>query len=147
MIDIEELRIGNYVMYNDIIVSVYGIIPPAPLKDKRYSDKWLIEVFEGASTITARLEDISPIDFNADWLKRFSFDFAKFVPPSQHCGVDMFYGYDYGILRLGQKSDIILRIKEDFSKVKLEGFYVSNLKHVHDIQNLVYLLSKKELKL
>ena len=147
MIDIEELRIGNYVMYNDIIVSVYGVIPPAPLEDKRYSDKWLVEVFEGASTITARLGDISPINFDMEWLKRFGFDFAKFVPPSQHCGVDMFYGYDYGILRLGQKSDIILRIKDDFSKVKLENFYVSDLKYVHNIQNLVYLLSKKELKL
>ena len=146
-IKIEELRLGNYVMYNGIVVSIYGIIPPAPRKDKRYGDGYLIELFEGASTITARLEDISPIDFDMEWLKRFSFDFAKFVPPSQHCGVDMFYGYNYGILRLGQKSDIILRIKDDFSKVKLEGFYVSDLKHVHDIQNLVYSLTKKELKL
>lgn len=147
MINVEELRIGNYVMYNDIVVRVYGIIPPAPRKDKRYGDGYLIEVFEGASTITARLEDISPIDFNMEWLKRFSFDFATFVSPSQHCGIDMFYGYNYAILRLGQKSDIILRIKEDFSKVKLENFYVSDLKYVHDIQNLVYSLSKKELKL
>ena len=146
-INIEELRIGNYVMYNGIVVRVYGIIPPAPRKDKRYGDGYLIEVFEGASTITARLEDISAIDFDMKWLKRFSFDFVRFVPPSQHCGVDMFYGYNYAILRLGQKSDIILRIKEDFSKVKLENFYVSNLKYVHDIQNLVYSLSKKELKL
>lgn len=147
MINIEELRIGNYVMYNGIVVSIYGIVSPAPRKEEYWDGKWILELFEGASTITARLEDISPIDFDMEWLKRFSFDFAKFVPPSQHCGVDMFYGYNYGILRLGQKSDIILRIKDDFSKVKLEGFYVSDLKHVHDIQNLVYSLTKKELKL
>ena len=146
-LNIEELRIGNYVMYNGIVVSVYGIIPPSPNADDYWNDVWILELFDGASTITARLEDISPIDFDMEWLKRFSFDFAKFVPPSQHCGVDMFYGYNYGILRLGQKSDIILRIKVDFSKVKLEGFYVSDLKHVHDIQNLVYSLTKKELKL
>ena len=144
---IEELRIGNYVMYNGIVVSVYGIIPPSPNADDYWNDVWILELFDGASTITARLEDISPIDFDMEWLKRFSFDFAKFIPPSQHCGVDMFYGYNYGILRLGQKSDIILRIKEDFSKIKLEDFYVSDLKHVHDIQNLVYSLTKKELKL
>ena len=147
MMKIEELRIGNYVMYNGIVVSVYGIIPPSPNADDYWNDVWILELFDGASTITARLEDISPIDFDMEWLKRFSFDIAKFIPPSQHCGVDMFYGYNYGILRLGQKSDIILRIKEDFSKVKLEDFYVSDLKHVHDIQNLVYSLTKKELKL
>ena len=147
MMKIEELRIGNYVMYNGIVVSVYGIIPPSPNADDYWNDVWILELFDGASTITARLEDISPIDFDMEWLKRFSFDFAKFIPPSQHCGVDMFYGYNYGILRLGQKSDIILRIKEDFSKIKLEDFYVSDLKHVHDIQNLVYSLTKKELKL
>ena len=142
-----RIRIGNYVMYNGFTVSIYGIIPLAPRKEEYWNGKWILELFDGASTITARLEDISPIDFDMEWLKRFSFDFAKFVPPSQHCGVDMFYGYNYGILRLGQKSDIILRIKEDFSKIKLEGFYVSDLKHVHDIQNLVYSLTKKELKL
>ena len=146
-LNIEELRIGNYVMYNGIVVSVYGIIPPSPNADDYWNDVWILELFDGASTITARLEDISPIDFDMEWLKRFSFDFDKFIPPSQHCGVDMFYGYNYGILRLGQKSDIILRIKEDFSKIKLEDFYVSDLKHVHDIQNLVYSLTKKELKL
>jgi hypothetical protein len=67
---IEEIRIGNYVMYNGIVVRVYGIIPPAPRNDERYGDGYLIEVFEGASTITARLEDIFAIVLNDIWFEK-----------------------------------------------------------------------------
>ena len=130
MIKIEELRIGNYVMYNGFVVKVYGIIPPAPNADDYWNDVWILELFEGASTITARLEDISAIELNNEW-----------------CA--LFLKEDY-TQENGSYIDICLT--EVFlggmdSCVNGHGFLLEDVKYVHELQNITYWLAKKELTL
>jgi hypothetical protein len=136
MIKIEDLRIGNYVMYNGIVVRVYGIIPPAPGKDKRYSDKWLIEVFEGASTITARLEDISAIDFDADWAKKLKLKkvtwkekvYGRYVTGHSHWFEIGRFPVSGGCIWIEEKQHRLFD-------------------YVHELQNITYWMTKKELTL
>jgi len=130
MINVEELRIGNYVMYNDIVVKVYGIIPPAPLEDKRYSDKWLVEVLDGSSYHTARLEDISAIELRDDW-----------------CA--LFLKEDY-TQENGSYIDICLAevfLGGTDSCVNGHGFLLEDVKYVHRLQNIVYSLTSKNITL
>jgi len=55
-----ELRIGTLIEYNGFICTVSSINSPKPLKDIRYSNKWLIEVSCGG-LIDVCLSDIVPI--------------------------------------------------------------------------------------
>ena len=136
MIDIEELRIGNYVIYNDMIVSVYGIIPPAPLKDERYSDKWLIEVLDGSSYHTARLEDISPIDFDANWAEKLKLKkvnwkenvYGRYVTEHSHW-------FEIG------------RFPASGGSIYIDDKQKNIFDYVHELQNITYWMTKKELKL
>jgi hypothetical protein len=130
MINVEELRIGNYVMYNGIVVRVYGIIPPAPNADDYWNDVWILELFEGASTITARLEDISAIELDNEW-----------------CA--LFLKEDY-TQENGSYIDICLT--EVFlggmdSCVNGHGFLLEDVKYVHRLQNIVYSLTSKNITL
>jgi hypothetical protein len=134
MINVEELRIGNYVMYNGIVVRVYGIIPPAPNADDYWNDVWILELFEGASTITARLEDISAIDFDADWVKKLKLRkvtwkenvYGRYVTEHSHW-------FEIGRFPLSGGS------------IWIEDKQHSLFDFVHELQNITYWMTKKEL--
>jgi hypothetical protein len=131
MIKIEDLRIGNYVMYNGIVVRVYGIIPPAPRKDKRYGDGYLIEVFEGASTITARLEGISAIELRGDWFNKSAY-------------IDHGHSIEYS----NKRGSVV--IEEDLMEIYGSKQYSPFMAHcgfVHQWQNLHYTLFSEELNM
>ncbi len=134
MIKVEDLRIKNYVLYNGIVVQVWGIIPPAPREDERYGDGYLLELFEGASTITAKLEDVSAIKLNKDWFDKFSFQF-----------------FDGGIGWNKYSKDKVEIVLVPTDKGLLPGFFIGGeytyLQSVHKLQNLYYSLKVKELKL
>ncbi len=128
---IEEIRIGNYVMYNGIVVEVYGIIPPAPRNDERYGDGYLIEVFEGASTITARLEDIFAIVLNDIWFEKSEY-------------IDHGHSVEYS----NRRGAVI--IEEDLMEIYGNKQYSPFMAHcgfVHQWQNLHYVLFGEELKI
>lgn len=130
----EELRLGNYVMYNGIVVCVYGIIPPAPRKEEYWNGKWILELFDGASTITARLEDISPIKLDKDWFDKFSFQFFE-------------DGFGWDKYRKNGLEIVIAPTNVG----KIPAYYVFNdyiyIRLVHKLQNLYYVLKEKDLTL
>jgi hypothetical protein len=131
MINVEELRIGNYVMYNDIVVKVYGIIPPKPNADDYWNDVWVLELFEGASTIIARLEDISAIELRGEWFKKSNY-------------FDNLHSIEYS----NNRGTVI--IEEDLMEIYGNGQYSPFMAHcgfVHQWQNLHYVLFSEELKI
>jgi hypothetical protein len=140
MIKIEELRIGNYVMYNGFVVRVYGIIPPAPRKDKRYGDGYLIEVFEGASTITARLEDISAIEISKEWLLKIQFSEFNWTQTELQLSNGKFY-CSFKFFKNGRIDCFFCGEKESTKYEEL------SLKYIHRIQNLYSSLTFEQLQL
>lgn len=116
-----ELRLGNYVMYNSMVMIVSEILSPKPRKDERYNNKYVIELFDGEGLIDATLEEISPIPLTEEWL-----------------------------LKLGYNNNIFKHIFEIgefyFTKDEDSFFYNSSeIKYVHKTQNLYYALKEEEL--
>ncbi len=127
----EELRIGNYIMYNGIVVKVDGITPPAPRNDIRYGDGCLIELFDGAGTITARLEDISAIELRGDWFNKSNY-----------------INHGHSIEHSNNRGTVI--IEEDLMEIYGHGQHSPFMAHcgfVHQWQNLHYALFGEELKI
>ena len=119
-----ELRIGNWVKQGRANVQVTGAM---------------------IQEINQELLYVDPIPLTEERLLKFGFDLIPFVAPSQSCGVDLYHGYNYAVLKIGYKTELILRYKSDFSKIRIEGFYSSELKYVHQLQNLYFALTGEEL--
>lgn len=66
--NIHALRLGNLVSYNGIFCSINGINSPTPMKDKRYSDKYIVELFDGSGLISATIDDIHEIQLSEEVL-------------------------------------------------------------------------------
>jgi hypothetical protein len=114
-------------MYNGIVVRVYGIIHPAP----RNGDEYLVELFDGASTITARLEDIFAIVLNDIWFEKSGY-------------VDHGHSVEYS----NRRGTVI--IEEDLMEIYGNKQYSPFMAHcgfVHQWQNLHYVLFGEELKI
>ena len=119
-----ELRIGNYVYDTKSEVNIINL--------------------EALTYICKEpLNQVKPIPLTEEWLGRFGFELIKFVAPNQQCGIDLFYGYDYAIKKIGNKTDLIIRYKHD--KFKLDSFYSTDFKYVHTLQNLYFVLTSEEL--
>lgn len=58
---LNELRVGNYIFYNDFITLVSDLHSPSPKSDLRFSDKELVTVFVRGGYITEPLENLNPI--------------------------------------------------------------------------------------
>jgi hypothetical protein len=69
----EELRLGNRVIYNGYEAVVCGIQSPATLEDKRYSDKYLVEIYLGGGITTVTIDEIEPIPLTGEILEKFGF--------------------------------------------------------------------------
>ena len=70
--DAKELRIRNLIEYNNQDWIISGIASPKPLKDKRFSDKWIVELYDGG-LISVALDDCNPIPLTEEWLINFGF--------------------------------------------------------------------------
>jgi hypothetical protein len=135
MIKAEELRLGNYVMYNDMVMRVSEILSPKPRKDERYNNKYVIELFDGSGLIDATLDEISGISLDEDWFNKFSFEFFS-------GGI----GWDFY-----KKEDLKLALAPLKNGNKVPCLYFENrnvlISTVHRLQNLYFTLNNKDLKL
>lgn len=135
MVNPVELRIGNYIEYNSMIMMIDGIQSPRPMKDKRYSNKYLINLFDGAGLITCTLEEINPIPTEEDWMLKLGFE----VTNSKH--------YSKG--KLSIQFPVIEQNLYPKGRVYYNSWAIKNeiIKYVHQIQNVYFDLENEELKL
>lgn len=129
-----ELRIDNLVLYNGIVMKISEICSPKPLKDKKYSDKYIIELFDGAGLINCVIDYINSVPITEEWL--FKFGFEKIEDTSWYC--------EYRI----DKKNIVSFDKDDkeYSYFNLSS-RLCRLQYVHQLQNLYFALTQEELKI
>ena len=126
MIQANELRIGNYVIYNNIVTKVYSIQSPTPTFNSRFNNKFIIDLFEGAGIVTATIEEVKPIPLTEQWLIDFGF-------------VSNPYNDEYFL-----PNKLILDINKMKGRLEIHWKHVE-LKHVHQLQNLYFALTGIEL--
>lgn len=84
------------------------------------------------------------IKLNEEELIKLGFEIVRWKEPSQNVGMDRFWGFDYAIMRINQKTgkgdDLIIRFREN--KFILDDFYGVRFFTVVDIEDLIKALTK-----
>lgn len=120
-----ELRIGNWVCTtNQVMVKVFSINSPKPLKKSSLSDKWIIELFDNG-LFDSSIDDISPIPLTEEWLIKFGWK-----------QIDKYTFTKKGWFIYKRKRGFVTGSKK--RELKLES--------VHQLQNLYFALSGEELE-
>lgn len=136
----QELRIGNYVKYNQHVLKIKAINSH---KVKGWQDGYITSVDQEGKSKTA-IWALSPIKITKEWLLDFGFE--KIVFDSEETG----YGENY-VLNLNSKTKIVF---EDDMSFGIENSLIDThwlelefdkFEGVHELQNLYYALTKKEL--
>lgn len=132
MINIRDLRIGNYVMYNGLMMAVYSIIGAYPRREKRYDNKVVIDLFDGAGIITASLDEIKPIPITEKWLLKLGFEieetdrrYTSYIHPETP-GLEVDYQLKTFTLYIGDTR-------------------ISRIWCVHQLQNIYFAITSEEL--
>lgn len=73
-IDPKGLRIGNIVKYNGLYWKVSEILSPKLRKDKRFSDKYIVELFDGSGLISVPISEIYPATLTEEILLKTGFE-------------------------------------------------------------------------
>lgn len=119
-----ELRIGNYVYH--------------PMRDEHFAiDRGLFEYNNGL----ANLEDFRPIPLTEEWLKDFGFE--KSVDKYQE-GISYGLEAEFGIHIVFADGDI--NYCSLYQNYQLIDFFTGHIKYVHQLQNLYFALTGKELE-
>jgi hypothetical protein len=149
----EELRLGNWVMYNDVLTKIYSISLPLPSENKHFDNKEIVTLWCNG-LIDATCDEIEPIKLTEHMLldNGFSVYFANMIDPNK--------SYSYLIK---DKVEITIRpfynpsSAYDGIKYKYEIFIQGSLYqnsfslksnspiYVHELQNAYYLVNKQEL--
>lgn len=133
----KELRIGNLVEYNGEVETVTGVTEENPF----------------VNTITPDYldyEEITPIPLTGEWLLKFGFE--EWTWCSDCAFIPLFFG-DSLFCRYYNNQWHVKRLKVGRDREgffgKTEGRYVlpkGKIKYVHQLQNLYFALTNKELK-
>jgi len=121
-----KYQLVNYVEYNGMIMMVSGIYSPKPLKDKRYSDKYIIELFDGAGLLNCTIDEFEPIPLTEEWLLKMGF---------------VKYKSD---VRFYQNSSLKIKVHKNGYQFRWSESLVY-VKYVHQLQNLYHALTNNEL--
>lgn len=114
-----ELRIGNYVMYTENILTISSI-------DKK---RVVLDDYNRPLDFLVRfLNQIKPIPLTEEWLIRFGFGGTR----------EYYYDTEIGAIEFYFEDEILVCDIYD-SRNK-------NIKYVHQLQNLYFALTGKELK-
>ena len=117
-----ELRIGNWM-----------------LKEGKEKE---ISAFDIYDFTTHPKLDLKPIEITQQWLERLGFEYES--PGIQ--GADMWQGLGYWSL-FNDGISLILRGDKNVSHpLKLNGYWNSDFKYIHTLQNLFFSLTGQELK-
>lgn len=134
MLKSNEIRIGNYVLANNKVETIYGISEDYPFLDTTEY---------GFGAIDWR--DIKPIELTEDWFVRFGF---KKVNEYYHIPcLDIDYCFKYADFR-DDYGFYIQYTDSPFAEDDGKYYPVSfRIKYVHQLQNLYFALVGEELKL
>jgi len=130
----QELRIGNFLHNGSDVVCVEAISPT-------YKQAIDISNVDGLSSsscfVSLPIADLKPVPLTGEWLLRFGFVQNKSIG----VGNDIFSGYEMEGFIIDKDFDPIISTNEGC-------FGFSNpVKYVHQLQNLVFALTGKELEL
>ena len=134
-----DLRIGNLVEYNGMYLPVSSIKSPKPLKDERFANKWLIELFDGASWIDCTIEEIKPIELTEDWILKMGFEKKSWF--SQGIVIECVYYEMNGVIVYLIKSGFEIEIKHNDDQFNLLRVW----KYLHELQNIFKIFTGEEL--
>lgn len=124
-----ELRIGNYVSYNGFACEVLGVVSPQPHNDKRFDNKAVLDLFDGAGIITATIEEVSPITLTEETLKGLGFHNDSLLEDKNCLSIRL---KSFKVVWCGY-----LCLLVDGVLIPLQD---ASLDSVHHLQNLVYSL-------
>lgn len=132
----EELRLNNYVYSGVKMVKVKSIHTESVLKDEV---SIYIELNENLRHYCVSMDDIKPIKLTEEILLKCGFEYR----PCGIQGADMWQGLAYWDL-----SGVHLRgNKKITNPLKIQGLINSEIKYLHQLQNLFFVLSGKELEI
>lgn len=137
LVNINDLRIGNYVEYNGIICVIYSIISPEPRKDPKFDNKCIIDLFDGGGLITTTLDDIKSVlisnDKEKSILPKLGFKYVESDAP--------------GIGEYGWWENEHFSLTRTFGEYihGIEGTTIPPFDSLHKLQNIHYILIGKEL--
>lgn len=132
----QDLRIGNLVTQNGFYGYVYSIESAMPRSEKRFSDKEIITLFDNGIT-TVPIDEITPIPITEDILLNKC---KATYQASGSGGQDEWAGVGHwticGLHFNGTKKGTELYYGRDWD---------SKIEFVHQLQNIIKELKKKEL--
>lgn len=139
MIQANELRIFNYIYYENSVNKIVGIHSPTPHQSTRFDSKYLIEI-NLPDPFIVPIDEIAFIPITPEWLERAGF-VKEFNSYKQLFFVDSI-----------NKKIIVCIGTKDCGHV--DGFYYYDVVHepktkieyVHTLQNLVKCLTGTELE-
>lgn len=135
-VSVTDLRIGNLVEYNGMIMKISEICSPKPLKDKRYSDKYIIELFDGAGLLNCTLDEIKGIAITEEILLKLGFE--------------VIYRSNF-TLRLDYKENFKFwagwNLVNGHFHIRFIGEQFTNIKFIHELQNLYFSITGSELQI
>lgn len=126
MIDPRELRIGNLLEYEYQTVTVDVI-----------SDSGFAVSGDELYPVEENIEDVKPIPITPEWLERMGF---KHTVAKGYGGQDMWAG-------MGFITNGLVNFRGTPKHLHLEGYFNTQVKYVHQLQNLYFALTGKELEI
>lgn len=131
-----ELRIGNFILYKKKTerIAMISDIDCCIFESENFSEY-------------IDFKDVSPIPLTEDWLKKFGFKSVEY--PEGTIDEREKYKENAGKHWFWRIPDcpINLRIKEGMKLLILESINLEHIKYVHQLQNLYFALTEKELTL
>lgn len=130
-LQVNDLRIGNWVEYNGVTCQVYGIHSPMPRKEPEFDGKVLVDIFYNSLT-TVTLDEIKPIALNEEVLLKFGFRRVKY------------FSYE---ITLGALPVEFRNYNDKIWYLSVGGgeIYMSDrVKYVHEYQNLHHVMTGRE---
>ena len=138
--EINELRVGNYVNYNGLNLEVYSFENRYPRSEKRYDNTVLVDLlFDGF--ITAILHEVKGIPLTEEILLNCGFEKIN------HINGYSFYSFNRNYKR-EKFAYMPLDVYLNPNYAKIANFTVQqNVEYVHQLQNLFYAINGKELNI